>query len=369
MKEGKKGRIVVAVTSDLATDQRVHKVCTSLIKFGYPVTLVGRKLAKSLELRERNYECRRMSLIFRGSFLFYAEYNFRLFLLLLFQRPDSILANDLDTLTAAFVYSRLFNKTLVYDSHEYFTEVPELIERPFVRKFWERLESYMLPRIKRAYTVSKSISEAYFKKYQLKMNVVRNFPILNTGLSLIKEKKSKEFLIVYQGVLNVDRGLEEAIDAMEFIEDSQLLIVGGGDIEQELKERVRIKNLTQKVVFLGQVPFEKLQTITSKADLGLSIERPVGLNYQMALPNKLFDYIHAEIPVLVSKLTEVEIVLREFKVGEFIESHEPEIIAGKIKELKNNPQLLEEMKEACKKAKQKFCWENEEKILAKIFNY
>ena len=77
------------------------------------------------------------------------------------------------------------------------------------------------------------------------MRVVRNFPILNTGRSLIKEKKSKEFLIVYQGVLNVDRGLEEAIDAMEFIEDAQLLIVGGGDIENELKEQ--IDDITEKI--------------------------------------------------------------------------------------------------------------------------
>ena len=76
-----------------------------------------------------------MSLLFNKGFLFYAEYNFRLFFLLLFSKKDILLSNDADTLLANFLASKLQNKKLVFDSHELFSEVPELVEKPFVKSF------------------------------------------------------------------------------------------------------------------------------------------------------------------------------------------------------------------------------------------
>ena len=157
-------RILISVTNDLATDQRVHKVCETLQEFGFDILLIGRKLPNSLPVN-RNYKTTRMNLIFNKGFLFYTEYNLRLFLKLLFTKKDILLANDLDTLLPNFLISRIQNTKLVYDSHELFTEVPELINRPKVQSVWLRIEKTILPKLKNCYTVCQSIADYYNTKY------------------------------------------------------------------------------------------------------------------------------------------------------------------------------------------------------------
>lgn len=156
-------RAIVCVTNDLVTDNRVHRTCTVLQELGYEVLLVGRKLPGSLPLK-RPYATKRMRLIFRKGPLFYAEYAKRLFLLLLFARCSLIVANDLDTLLPVFLVARMRRKHLVYDSHEYFTEVPEL-EGRFARRVWLAIERWIFPKLRHVITVNDSIANAYRKRY------------------------------------------------------------------------------------------------------------------------------------------------------------------------------------------------------------
>ena len=129
---------IVSVTNDLYTDNRVDKICFFLEKQGYSVLLVGRIRKNSNALPTRSYRTKRMKLLNEKGVLFYAEYNFRLFLFLLFHRAALLVSNDLDTLLANYAASKFKpNATLVYDSHEYFTEVPELTSRPKIKKIWE----------------------------------------------------------------------------------------------------------------------------------------------------------------------------------------------------------------------------------------
>jgi hypothetical protein len=169
-------RAIVCVTNDLVTDNRVHRTCTVLQELGYDVLLVGRRLPGSPPL-ERPYRTRRMRLLFRKGPLFYAEYAKRLFLLLLFTRCELIVANDLDTLLPCHLIARLRGTRLVYDSHEFFTEVPELQGRA-ARKVWLAIERRVLPRVRTAITVNDSIARAYAERYPgLHMHVVRNIPM------------------------------------------------------------------------------------------------------------------------------------------------------------------------------------------------
>ncbi|HYQ56349.1 MAG TPA: glycosyltransferase [Draconibacterium sp.] len=362
----RKKQIIVSVTNDLISDNRVHKVCSTLEKIGFSVLLVGRKLSGSQPIK-RSYQTHRMSLLFTKGACFYAEFNFRLFLLLLFRSGDIFLANDLDTLTANFLASKLKRKPLVYDSHEYFTEVPELIGRPRVKRFWEWLEAKMVPHLKHCYTVCNSIAGIYNKKYNTTFKVVRNIPLKNQENKVVI-KNSGINTLLYQGALNIGRGLEQAIKAMHFVNNTRLIIAGDGDIKEKLEDLVYEENLGEKVEFTGRLSIEKLNELTPTADLGLSIEEDLGLNYRYALPNKLFDYIHAGVPVLVSNLPEMKTIVDQYQIGEVCNSHHPKELAQNINESISNSAKRKLWQENLKLAAKELTWENEEKVLTGIFS-
>ncbi|MFW6259496.1 MAG: glycosyltransferase [Tangfeifania sp.] len=368
MKKRAKKRIIVSVTNDLVSDNRVHKVCTSLVKMGFDVLLAGRKLPGSLALEERTYQTKRFRLFFKKGPLFYACFNFRLFLFLLFAKFDVLLSNDLDTLPANYLASKLKSKPLVYDSHEYFTEVPELVNRRRVQKIWEWLEKQMLPKLKYAYTVCDSIAEVYRQKYGTPFRVVRNFPMANQSKPTLPLKPEKnEKTVLYQGAINVHRGLEQAILAMKYLNNVRFVIAGDGDIRVQLEKLVQQENLESKVEFLGRLPISELAKITPNADLGLSIEEDVGLNYRFALPNKLFDYIQAEVPVLVTNLPEMAAVVNRYRIGEITGSLEPEKLAAKINRALFDEAKRQKWKDNLKVAAGELTWENEEKRLMEIY--
>ncbi|MCB0472115.1 MAG: glycosyltransferase, partial [Flavobacteriaceae bacterium] len=286
--------VVVSVTNDLVTDQRVHRTCKTLKAMGFRVLLIGRKLSHSPSVK-REYKTIRMRLLFNTGFCFYAGYNLRLFFRLLFTRKDILLANDLDTLLPNFLISRIFRKKLVFDSHELFSEIPELIGRKPVQSFWLQLERFLIPKVKYGLTTSESIANYYDQQYGVTFEVIRNIPDH-------RKSKIQEFpfpvngkkIILYQGALNMGRGLELMIDAMQYVENAVFIMIGGGDIVEQLKDKVDSLNLNAKVRFLGRRSPEELNALTPGADLGISLEEDLGLNYRYALPNKLFDYITAK---------------------------------------------------------------------------
>lgn len=361
-------RVVVSVTNDLVTDNRVHKVCTSLSSFGFEILLVGRKLINS-ETICRIYPTKRFRLIFNKGPLFYAEYNFRLFFFLLFVRVDIMLSNDLDTLYANYLASKFRNKKLVYDSHEYFTEVPELIGRKRTQNIWKKIERRIVPKIKNAYTVCESLANIYNEKYKVSFKVVRNVPLKivesfsTIDLAILNSKK----VILYQGALNIGRGIEKMISAMKYLENSVFVIIGSGDITENLKLLVEKEGVAGKVIFLGRIPFEKLSAYTKLADIGISLEENRGLNYYYSLPNKIFDYIQAGVPVIVSDFPEMKRIIEDYKVGICISENDPEKLAVIIKEILTDEFLQKEWKCNLFKAAEDLCWEKEEKILKKIY--
>ncbi|MBP5642989.1 MAG: glycosyltransferase [Bacteroidales bacterium] len=365
-------RVIVSVINDLVTDQRVNKSCLTLQKAGFEVLLVGRRQRKSPPMDERPYKTRRMKLLFEKGPLFYAEFNFRLFLFLLFHRCNCLLSNDLDTLWPNFWISKLKGVKLIYDSHEYFTEVPELVSRPKVQRVWKRIEGRFLPKMSEMITVCQSIADLFHKKYGLKVHVIRNIPMramlpAPASREEIGLEPVKRVLVMQGSGINIQRGSEELVDAMEYLDDCQLVIIGGGDVLPILKEKVEANHWEDRVKFFPRMPYQKMMAITQLADLGFTLDKDTNLNYRFSLPNKLFDYIQAGVPVVASHLTEIERIITHYNIGTFIENHEPKTIAETIKNALNDEKTLAEWKNNLIFAAQELCWENEEKALLKIY--
>ena len=369
----KKKKAIVSVTNDLYTDQRVHKVCLFLESQGFSVLLVGRKRKSSKELPLRSYQTKRFNLFFDKGAKFYAEYNFRLFWFLLFKKIDLLVANDLDTLLANFLASK-FKPTsrLVYDSHEYFTEVPELINRKKVKQIWEGIEGWIFPKLKTIYTVNSSIAKLYSDKYQKEIKVVRNISPSWEPKNLKSKQElgipeNKKLIIIQGAGINIDRGAEEAVQAMKSLENAVLMIVGDGDVVHQLKKYVIDNQLDSKVLFFDKRPFDEMMNFTFYADLGLTLDKPTNINYRYSLPNKVFDYIQAETPIVATNLIEISKIVDEFKVGEIIHDFTPENLVNVLNSLLNDESRLTVLKENCSKARKVVNWENEIQVLKEIY--
>lgn len=364
-------KAIVAVTNDLTTDQRVDRVCQSLVKEGFEVVLVGRELPSSKPLGTRSYSCVRMRLLFTQGPLFYAEYNLRLFFFLLFHSSNLVVSNDLDTLLGSYLAVKMTRRVHFHDCHEYFRGVPELNGRTLTTRIWKWIEDWIFPRLTCVYAVNSSIAGIYQDEYKINVAVIRNVPFRKKQQSLVRKSDlgipEDYHVIIYQGAVNVDRGIEEAIDAMSHLQSKAILIIAGvGDVYPTIQQQISASGLSDKVRLLGQVPLEKLHGYTMLADIGLSIEKDVSLNYHYCLPNKFMDYIQAGVPLLVSPLPEMKRIVDHYQIGEFLESHDPKKMAVQLDMYLGDVRKRMHYKENLEKAASDLCWEEEEKVFLKL---
>ncbi len=366
-------KVVVSVINDLVTDQRVHKTCTTLNEMGFDVLLVGRRKQVSLPLADRKYGTYRMKLATETGVLFYFFFQWRLFFFLLKNRADVYVSNDLDTLWPNYVVSKWRKKPLVYDAHEIFTEVPELVNRKFKQKIWKRLERRIFPKLKFTFTVNESIAEWYEKEYGIRPEVVRNIPRKNSSVSRKLTRKevhlpeNKKIILLQGAGINVHRGAEEAVEAMQFINEAVLLIIGSGDVIQQLKELAEKDHLEGKIIFVSKLPPDELRAWTALADIGLTLDKNTNINYRFSLPNKIFDYIHAGIPVLTSDLVEVRRIVEHYQVGRVSFDHDPQNLAKILNEMILSPDYSL-WKSNTIKASEELTWENEEVKIKTVYS-
>lgn len=365
-------KIIMSVLNDLYTDPRVDKMCNTLTNMGFDVLLIGCRHQNSPDLSPRPYQTRRLRMFSKKGVLFFAEFNTKLFFYLLFKRCDIVTANDLDTLLPNFLISRWRKKGIVYDSHEYYCNMVNVISRPRVRKIWHAIERFCFPKLKHVITVSPSIAKAYQKEYGVDVKVVRNIP-LKAIPTITETRKSlhlpeDKMIILMQGNhIGQDRGAEELVEAMPYVEDALLLFVGNGSILEKLKIRAGELGVADRVIFHGRVTPEQLFNYTYHADIGISFDKNVSPDHYYSLPNKIFEYIKAGTPVIISDLPERRAIVNQYQVGLIVEELTPPKVAEAINTLIRDKKQYNTFKQNCQIAAESLNWEQEEKVIRDIY--
>jgi glycosyltransferase involved in cell wall biosynthesis len=247
-----------------------------------------------------------------------------------------------------------------------------LVNRPTVQKIWKRIERAIFPKLKDVITVNNSIAGLFEQDYGLRPVVVRNVPYLmkETEKKTRKElglPEDKHLLILQGAGINIQRGAEEMVEAMLYIDHSVLLIAGQGDVIPLLKKMVSERSLENKVIFRPRMPYQELMQLTKNADLGLTLDKDTNLNYRYSLPNKIFDYIQAGIPVVASPLPEIAHIVNTYQVGCTIIDHNPVNMANTINEVLADQQLIDKWKNNCSFASLNLNWEIEEKVIVDLY--
>ncbi len=358
--------IICTVTNDLAYDQRMIRIAGALREAGHDVLLVGRHKPDSPALTARPFRQQRLRCRFQKGPLFYAEYNLRLLLFLLFRPCDLIYSVDLDTILPALIAGKLRRKKLVYDAHEYFTEVPELDGRPLVRKSWEWIGRFAAPRVDQAITVGPALAQVLSNKYGIPFEVIRNLPRLQppTAQRSIPEQP----ILLYQGVLNEGRGLETAIRAMQHLPSCRLWLAGEGDCSAELRRLTTALGLQERVVFLGYLAPEALLEVTVRATIGLNLLEARSLNYYYSLANKALDYIQAGLPSVQMDFPEYVRINQEYHTFVLLTELSETALTQTIRNLLRDRDYYDQLQTNCRKAAKVLHWEREQETLLRLFN-
>jgi glycosyltransferase involved in cell wall biosynthesis len=343
----------------------MQRICTSLSNAGYIVLLVGRKLKNSLPLTKEGFQQKRLHCFFNKGFLFYAEYNVRLFCFLLFIKMNAVCAIDLDTILACYFISVVRRKKRIYDAHELFTEMKEVITRPLVKKAWMNIEAFAVPKFKNGYTVSHSIADEFKNRYEVDYAVIRNLPYKK---STQKEPGQQQKVLLYQGAVNEARGLENLVTAMKDV-NAVLLIYGDGNILNKIQKLIKANELQHKIQLKGKVLPKDLYKITQECYAGINLVEPQGLNQYYSLANKFFDYIQAGIPQLTMNFPEYKKINDEYEVAVLINTVEINEIEAALNLLLNNSVLYTRLQHNCKLAENVFTWEEEEKHLLRFYKH
>ncbi|MGA9597824.1 MAG: glycosyltransferase family 4 protein [Acidimicrobiia bacterium] len=283
-------------------------------------------------------------------------------------KADVYHSNDLNTLYVGWMCKKRTHARLVYDSHELQTERNRMTRSWRWWAAWN--ESHWLPHADAMIVASPSWIDINRAKYGKVPNP--SVSIINTpALEVIDHPRDLRGelgipadapILIYQGSIQENRGIEPAIDAVTLLGKAVLVVVGYGYYRPELEADVRKRGLTDRVKFFGPIPNDELLQWTAAADIGMCNIVNSSLSYYTSLPNKLFEYIIAGIAVIGSDSPEIGRIVKEEGVGEVADPSDPESLANAARLILSD---LGKYRAATRAAAQKYNWGIEElKLLA-----
>ncbi len=355
-------------------DARVHKEAASLAAAGHDVTVYALWDAGLPQEEVRSgYHIRRMRLKSRrlrgGGFAplaKYLEFAARVLPILLHEQPHAVHAHDAKPLPIAWLAARRSGARLVYDAHELETgrNFGSTRLAGVYRRLWPWPERVFIRRTDAVITVCDGIADELVRLYRIpRPVVVRNCPprkeiprtdLLRRKLGIPADQK----IVLYQGAVAAGRGLETMAAAVRQLPNVAGVILGNGAWLEKYRAQVA-EGAWPRMYLPGKVPLAELPAHTASADVGLALIQNTCRSYYFALPNKLFEYMQAGIPVVGSDLPEIRRVVQEYQVGEIVDPEDPTAVAAALRRLLDDPRRYARARANTARAAQVFTWERE----------
>lgn len=282
-------------------------------------------------------------------------------------KPDLIHANDFDTLLAAFLAARKCGCKIIYDAHEIFSENIGIAEKPLYKYYVILFEHYLIRRVDQVISVSNAAADylAHYYKIQ-RPTVITNCPYKMATIERVE--KNGTFEVLYHGWINRERGYEELAQSAELIDDGIAIAFRGyGNVLETLKTIAREKKLESKIRFYPPVEVSQLVPAAMSSHVGVVITKPVNINFRLTISNKIFEYIHAGLPVIMSDTPEHRMLNERYEFGVIVKSVDPQSLAEAINMLHSDHERYQLLCMNAKKAADELCWENEGRRLMEIY--
>lgn len=293
-------------------------------------------------------------------------------------RPDVVHANDGNTLAPAWWVARRTGARIVYDSHELWRHRNVRQDRPVAPLVEAAVESLVIRAAAGVVTVSPSIAGWLQRSYRLPQApvLVRNIPRAAGGpvdrsagrLRALAGLPESARVIAYGGRITTSRGIEETLEALALLPpDVHLVLLGYGepDYLATVHARVSALGLGERVHLVGRVPPGEVAAALADGDLAVVYVRPVCLSYEFSLPNKLFESVHAGLPVAAADLPDTAAVVAEHGLGEIFHAGSPEDMAATMSRVLADP---ERYRRAARRAAAVLTWEHEEQHLLELYH-
>ncbi|MDG5467682.1 glycosyltransferase family 4 protein [Deltaproteobacteria bacterium IMCC39524] len=376
-------KLLHIVLNDFTNDSRVLRACKVGRDAGFKVqvfALYGDGLPKLENLQ--NYSLQRFPLVSKNwgrNYLILMVKYFEAFLRMivsgLCSKPDIVHVHDLNAIMIGYVVAKFTGAKLIYDSHELWSgsssiiKFPDCIKKPalFMQRFIARRANVNI-------SVGGHVAKVLEEEFGVdKVHVIRNIP----ELAKVEKKDlfRKEFcidadktIILYQGAVAAGRGVETLVSAMPFVKDNGVLVfMGDGHIKQDVIAQVTEMGLCDRVFFHPAVAPAVLLGYSSSADIGVSPIEPICKSYELCLPNKLFEYIHAGLATIVSDLPEMAQLVETYELGSTFSNNDPKSLAVAINRYLDHPEVLSQAQRNSVAATKILNWENESTILEDIY--
>ncbi|MBN2423850.1 MAG: glycosyltransferase family 4 protein [Calditrichaceae bacterium] len=362
-------KIIVLTISDLIYEANLHRKLMSLTKSGCNVRLLAAYHPNlNIEIWQ-GIDLTRIRLIKKTTIIKFVHFLLFSFLWVIFRKADLYISYDTLPLLPVKIASALHRKPFIYDSVELLAGLNQLEEKPIRKKIWMCYEKRGIKGVNRLITVCQSDASHIKTLYKdlPEPVVVRNTPEfkrIKAGHQVVRNKfriPADHWIGIYQGMLFEGRGLRNLIRAIPGRDKFTLIIVGQGPLMPELKNMAKELKIEDRVIYTGLVPFYELHDYTASADIGFTIISGKGLSYYHALPNKLFEYIQAGIPVIGSDYPEIKKIIEEDDIGYTVNPESVEEISQAIKKMLDE-ENYKKFKNRILKISEKYTWQQESQI-------